>query len=163
MVEENKELQCFKINNVHWMANLAEPIIKLAQIIDHPSITSQSLHMHLANIAAVAKQTDAVELWGVFTEDGQCIAFADWCVKSLPYNGTVYMEFIYSWNRKREPVMMLLDEWRKYGERKFAKPYFMADLINESVMKVFDKIVTDLGYEYKRTGIINTIGWKKNG
>ena len=119
--------------------------------------------MHLGGIAAAATQTDLMELWGVFDEDYNCIAFADWCVKGSPYIGTVYMEFIYSWNRKREPVMLLLDEWRKYGERKFTKPYYMADLINESVMKVFDKIVTDLGYEYKRTGIINTIGKKKDG
>jgi hypothetical protein len=156
-------LKAIRINNVHWMAHLAEPIIKLAEILKHPTITSQSLHMHLANIASISQQTDNVELWGVFDEDYKCIAFADWCVKSSPYIGTVYMEFIYSWNRKREPVMLLLDEWRKYGERKFTKPYYMADLINESVMKVFDKIVADLGYEYKRTGIINTIGKKKDG
>ena len=96
MAEENKELKCFRINNVHWMANLAESIIKFTQIINHPSITSQSLHMHLANIAAAAKTTDLIELWGVFTDDGECVAFADWCVKPSPYNGTVYMEFIYS-------------------------------------------------------------------
>ena len=145
------------------MASLAEPIIKLTQIINHPSITSQALHVHFAQIAEVAKTTDLVELWGVFNEAGECIAFADWCVKGLPYQGTVYLEYIYSWNRKREPVLLLMEEWRKYGERKFAKPYYMADLINESVMAVFDKIVSDMGYEYKRTGVINIIGWKKNG
>lgn len=157
------DLRCIRINNVHWMAALAEPIIKFSQIINHPSITSQALHVYLAKIAEASKITDDIELWGVFDENNTCIAFADWCVKGLPYQGVTFLEFIYSWNRKRDPVLMLLDEWRKYGERKFAKPHYMADLINESVMTVFDKIVTDLGYEYKRTGTINVIGWKKNG
>ena len=160
MVEETKELKCYRINNVHWMAALAEPIIKYTEILKHPTITSQSMHMYLANIAAAATQTDLIELWGVFDGD-QCTAFANWCVKTGPYIGTVYMENIYSWNRKREPVELLLKEWVKYGERKFSRPYYMADLVNESVMKVFEKYVTDLGYEYKRTGTINVIGKKK--
>jgi hypothetical protein len=159
-MEDEKEIRCLRINNIHWMAHLAEPIIKYTEILKHPTITSQSMHMHLANIAGAAQQTDLVELWGVFHGD-QCVAFADWCVKSSPFIGTVYMENIYSWNRKKEPVKLLLKEWINYGERKFTKPYFMADIINESVMKVFDKHVSDFGYEYKRTGTINVIGRKK--
>lgn len=154
------ELKVQRINNVHWMSYLAEPIIKLAEILKHPTITPQSLHMHLSRIVEMSQSTDMVELWGVFDEDWNCVAFADWCVRTSPYIGTVYLEYAYSWNRKREPFKLLLEEWIKYGERKFAKPFYMGDVINESVMKVFDRVAKDFGYEYKRSSLINVTGWK---
>ena len=160
---ENGGLKVQKINNVHWMAALAEPIIKLTEILKHPTITSQSLHMHLARIVEISQQTDLVELWGVFDEDYNCVAFANWCVKTSPYIGTTYLEFAYSWNRKKEPFRLLVKEWLAFGERKFAKPFYMCDVINESVMKVFDKVAEEYGYEYKRSGLINLTGWRKNG
>jgi hypothetical protein len=102
---------------------------------------------------------DTVEFW-VVQDGNETVAFALWSVRPLPYVGTVYCHFIHSWNRAREPVELLLDEFIKFGTKNNCL-YYQADSLSEGLFRVFRKAASKRGYELEKTGVINFLGRKK--
>jgi len=104
---------------------------------------------------------DIAEFW-VVRQGTEPLAFAHWFVPGLPHRGVAYCDFIYSWNRMREPVIMLFDEFAKFGNRNRC-PIYRGTAINETVFRVFRKAASSRGYTLKQTSYIDFLGSKDHG
>jgi len=156
MGEEGK-FQLSKITNNHWLGLLAPTIKQFQEKINIPTITYETLYTYFAN--GIQFGGDLSEFC-VIHKDFKPYAFAHWMVRGLPHIGVAHCDFIYSWNRAREPIEMLIDGLHDFGKRNRCV-YYEGDVINESIFRVFRKAAARRGFKLEKTGIINFLG--RNG
>lgn len=145
-----------KITNPLYLGQIGPMIDKFNKKIEIPGITYESLYSYFAQ--NVQFGGDRVEFWLVF-EDETPVAFADWFVKPLPHIGKVCCDFLYSNNRMREPVELLVDEYEKFG-LKHRAPIYEAYAITEELFRVHKLAATRKGYEITRMKTVNFLGRK---
>lgn len=130
-----KELKAIRITNPHWLAQMAPFIISFVEKIGIPNLTYESMYTYLAQ--SIQYGGDQTEFW-VIVEDETPVAFAHWVVKGLPFLGTAYGEYVHSWNRKRDPVLMLVEKFIEFGKRHRCV-WYAGDTINPTVFRVMRK------------------------
>jgi hypothetical protein len=155
-MEGNKEVRIIKITNPLWIGQIGPSIQKYAEQLKNPTITYESLHTYFTSQVQFGGKVS--EFWVAQSGD-ETIAFAHWVVKALPSVATAYLTNIYSWNRMREPVQMLIDQFEKFGKENRCI-YYEADVVNEAVYKVCHKAAVKRGYNLEKTGRINFLGRK---
>jgi hypothetical protein len=160
-----EELKAVKITNPMWLGNLGKFIAGFLDKVPVVGISYETLYTYFAGTVqhggsmTPMNMRDGREFWVVF-KDSKPIAFAHWFVKGPPYIGTVYMDYIFSWNTKKEPVQLLLEKFGEFGVDHRAK-YWEADAANERVFSVFKNAADRLGYEVVQTNRINGYAVKK--
>ena len=158
-------MEKIKITNPFWLGKVAPFINEFLQKVPTPGITYEGFYAYLANTVQhgdVAKKEgvrDRAEFW-VVMEDDKPIALAHWYVRALPYFGTVFCDAIYSWQRKKEPAALLLDEFEKFGVDHRAQ-FWEADAHNQAVFKVLQKACNSRGYQVDPSGRVNFVAWRK--
>jgi len=155
--EPAKELKIFKISNPNWLGVLGPQIKNFADKINLPTMTYETLYTYF--VRTVQHGGKVAEFW-VVMNDEQPIAFAHWYVCDLPHRGVVFCDFLYSWNRMREPVIMLFDEFFKFGKEHHC-PIYKGTAVNETVFRVFRKAASKRGYYLHRTELVDFLGRKK--
>ena len=132
----------FKITNPLWVANIAPLIQKMIARLELPNIDYYALVTHYQQIAQLGHSN--AELY-VVTEGASHtpIAFANWVIRSTPFIGTAYLEFIYS--KKVGAAEQLLLEFKKFAEERNS-PYLMCEIGNNGkLIKHFRKIAKNNG------------------
>jgi hypothetical protein len=165
--KESIDIKLIKVKNPLFVGEIAGPIKDFNERLKIPTITYETLYSYFCN--TVQYGGDHAEFWIAYTdvvENGIStylpLAFAHWFVKGLPHRGVVYCDFIYSWNRMREPVSKLIDEFIIFGDKNRA-PYYEGEAINDVVYRVFRKSAYKKGLELNKTNLTNFIGRKKHG
>lgn len=159
------DLKKIKITNAFWLGKVAPFIAEFLKKVEMIGVTYEGLYTYFANTVQngdMAKQQgvrDRGEFW-VVMDDTTPIAFAHWFVKGLPFFGTVHCDFIYSWQRKKDPANLLLDEYQKFGEDHRAQ-FWEADATNRAVFEVLKRACGKRGMEVQETGQINFMVWRK--
>ena len=135
-------MNLFKITNPLWVANLAPLIQKMITRLALPNIDYYALITHYQGIAQLGHSN--AELYVVTEGDeGFPIAFANWIIRSVPFVGTAYLEFIYS--QKVGAAEELLLQFKKFADQRNS-PYLMCDIGNNGkLIKHFRKIATKNG------------------
>ena len=151
------EFKAVKISNPNWLGSLGPQINSFYEKVQTPTITYETLYTYF--LRSVQYGGERAEFWVVFKGE-EPIAFAHWFVCDLPHRGVVFCDYMYSWNRMREPVELLLDEFIAFGKKKHA-PIYKGTAINESVYRVFRKAASKRGFEFEITPLIDFIGRKK--
>jgi len=151
------ELKIVKITNPNWLGVIGPQIKAFAEKINLPTLTYETLYTYFVNSIQFGGENS--EFW-VVMKDEEVLAFAHWFVCGLPHRGVVFCDFVHSWNRMREPVQMLLDEFIEFGKKKRC-PYYKGTAVNEPVFRVFRKAASKRGYELNKTELIDFIGRKK--
>lgn len=165
-MEEN-ELKAIKIRNPEYIGVLGPFINSFLERVDIPDVTYESMYSALVTTAqhgahmTAMNMRDGAEFWVVLDSDDKPVAFAHWHVKPLPSIGTVSCDYIFSWNRKKDPVRLLLKELTKFAFDHNC-PKIMATLTNEAVFQVFEKVGRYMGYKTDRLPTINIVV-TKNG
>ena len=126
-----------------------------------PGITYESLYTYFAN--NIQFGGDKAEFWIVYEgerEGEKPVGFGSWCVRGLPHIGKVCCDFLYSSNRRREPVELLINEFEKFG-LKHRAPIYEAFAISEELFRVHKLAATRKGYEITRMKTVNFLGRKQ--
>jgi len=150
-------MEALRITNPNWLGVLGPQIKTFEEKISLPTITYETLFTYFSR--TIQFGGDSTEFWVVMDGD-ENLAFAHWFVCGLPHRGVVFCDFIYSWNRMREPVEMLLDGFIEFG-KKHRAPIYKGTALNESVFRVFRKAASKRGIELNKTKLIDFIGRKK--
>jgi hypothetical protein len=164
-MEGKEKFEAVLINNPEYMGNLNEEISALVKKMNMESVTSQSLWKHFyQSVQRYISQTyygvtPTQELWAISNGDNKAVAFAHWYVMDVPYNGTVFCDFIYSWNTSKIPAGMLIDKFIDFG-KKHGCVWYMATAINERVFNVFRKAAEKRKMKIIKHDSINFIGRK---
>ena len=153
------ELKVARITNPNWLGVLGPQVKVFTEKLGIPTITYETLYTYF--LRTIQHGNKVAEFW-VVMKDEECLAFAHWFVCDLPHRGVVFADFIHSWNRMREPVVMLLDEFIKFGIEKHA-PIYKGTAINETVFRVFRKAASKRGYMLHRTELVDFLGRKNHG
>ena len=147
------ELTKLKITNPFWLGQIGPFLSEFLKKVSVPGVTYESLYTHFANtvqhgaVALDQNVRDNAELWVVFEENeagNNPIAFGHWFTKGPPFIGTVFCDFIYSWQRKKEPAGLLYDEFLKFGVDHRAK-IWEAVAANDAVFKVLSRAASQRG------------------
>ena len=155
---ESPEIKIIKITNPVWVGYLADAIREFCEKVHVPTIRYETLYSYLANVVQYGGAS--AELWVAHVDgDFKPIAFAEWHVKGLPHIGAAEIGYIYSWNRAKVPVGLLIDQFLTFAADNRCR-YYSGDLINEAVWKVFNRAASERGIKLERTGLINFIGSK---
>lgn len=134
-------MKLFKITNPLWVANLAPLIQKMIKRLELPNIDYYALVTHYQQMVQLGNMN--AELYVVINENQLPIAFANWVIKSTPFVGTAYLEFIYS--QKIGAAEQLLLEFKRWAAERNS-PYLMCDIGNNGkLIKHFRKIATKNG------------------
>ena len=141
-----------------WLGYLAKQIDAFANKIASPTMTYETLYSYF--VKTVQYGGDVAEFW-VVRQGMDPLAFAHWFVPGLPHRGVVFCDFITSWNRKREPVKLLLDEFIAFGKKNRC-PIYRGTAINEAIYRVFRKAADRRGYSLIRSEYVDFLGSKKN-
>lgn len=159
------KLKKVKITNPFYLGTVAPFISDFLKKVPIPGVTYESLYTYFANtVQHGAASMDAnvrnkAEFWVVFEDDAP-IAFAHWFVKGLPTIGMVHCDFIYSWQRKKDPANLLLDEFKRFGEDHRAQ-IWEADATNKAVYEVLKRACESRGMVVTETGQINFVVTRK--
>ncbi len=163
-MEDDAKLIAIQVKNHKYLGLIAPQIKAFLDRAPEPNVRYETLYyflecsvQHGINMSPIGMR-DASELWVICEQEKESvpIALAHWHIRPppCPAVGAARCDYIYSWNRKKEPVRMLMKEFVK-----FAKDHrctlIDATLANEAVFKVFNKIATDLGYKFERLPTIN--------
>ncbi len=151
------EVKALKITNPLYLGQIGPLIDKFNKKIKLDGVTYESLYTYFAQ--NVQFGGDRAEFWIAY-EDEQPVGFADWFVRGLPHVGKVCCDFLYSSNRKREPVELLVDEFEKFG-LKHRAPLYEAYAINEELFRVHRLAATRKGYNVTRLKTVNFLGRKQ--
>lgn len=160
-----EDLKKVKITNPLWLGVVGPFISDFLKKVPVPGITYESLYMYFANtvqngaVALDRKLRDMGEFW-VVLENEKPIAFAHWFVKGAPFVGVVHCDFVYSWQRKKDPANMLFEEFKRFGEDHRAQ-IWEADASNRAVFEVLKRSADRHGVEVEETGQINFVMWRK--
>ena len=155
--EPAPKLQIAKITNPNWLGVLGPQIKSFCDKINLPTITYETLYTYF--LRTVQHGGDVAQFW-VVMQDDECLAFAHWYVCDLPHRGVVFCDFLHSWNRMREPVVMLFDKFSEFGKKKHC-PIYKGTAINETVFRVFRKAASKRGYILHKTELVDFLGRKK--
>jgi hypothetical protein len=150
------ELKLTKITNPNWLGVLGPEIKAFADKVNLPTITYETLYTYF--LRTIQYGGERAEFWAVM-KDEELVAFAHWYVCDLPHRGVVFVDFIYSWNRMREPVSMLLDQFIEFGKKNRA-PIYKGTALNEAVFRVFRKAAFKRGYALDKTQLVDFLGRK---
>jgi len=153
-------MEALKITSPLYLGQIGPLIDRFNKKIQIPGITYESLYAYLAQ--NVQFGGDRAEFWIVYEGDNpgeNPVAFADWFIKGLPHIGKVCCDFLYSSNRKREPVELLITEFEKFG-LKHRAPLYEAYAINEELFRVHRLAATRKGYNITRLKTVNFLGRK---
>jgi hypothetical protein len=166
MDSDKIEIKLIKVKNPLFVGEIAAPIKDFNDKLNIPTITYETLYGYFCN--TVQFGGDRAEFWIAYTDTVENelskyvpLAFSHWFVKGLPHRGVVYCDFIYSWNRMREPISLLIDEFLKFGTKMNA-PYYEGEAINETVFRVFRKSAFKKGLELNKTNLTNFLGRKRH-
>lgn len=149
--------KAIKITNPLYLGQIGPMIDKFNKKIDIEGVTYESLYTYFSQ--NIQFGGDRVEFWVVYEGD-KSVGFANWSVRGLPYQGRVCCDFLYSSNRMREPVELLVTEFEKFG-LKHRAPLYEAFAINEELFRVHRLAATRKGYEITKLKTVNFIGRKK--
>jgi hypothetical protein len=156
-VEENEpEFKIIRITNPNWLGVLAPQIKTFSDKLEIPSVTYETLYTYF--LRTVQHGGEMAEFHVVFKNE-EPIAFGHWFVNDLPHRGMVFCDWIHSWNRMREPVVLLLDKFIAFGKAKHA-PIYKGTAINEAVFRVFRKAASKRGYKLEVTSLVDFVGGK---
>ena len=173
-MEKGGEYQISKVVNPELLSALNSEVIKFAEKMDLDGVTSQSLWLYFYESIqrSVIQENSGMpiteEFWVVYTIDDDTTgtiaihAFSHWFKQGLPHVGSVYCDFMYSWNTAKKPASMLINKFVEFGKRHHC-PWYEFDAVNERVYTVFKKAAEKRGYEIKRRPRVNCIGREKNG
>ncbi|MHC4748398.1 MAG: hypothetical protein ACYTFW_00855 [Planctomycetota bacterium] len=157
IIEMKPKLEIIKITNPNWLGVLGPQIKSFSEKVNIPTITYETLYTYfLRTIQYGQGQAE----FHVINSGKDVVAFAHWFVCDLPHRGVVFMDWIYSWNRMREPVQALVDEFLEFGRKNHA-PLYKGTALNETIYRVFRKAAYKRGYEIEKTGMIGFLGRKK--
>jgi hypothetical protein len=154
-----EEIKVIKIENPEYIGVIAPFINGFLEKVAIPGVTYESLYTFLSQTVQMGQAQkhmglrDTQELW-VVLDGKKPLAFARWFVMGLPYLGCVSCDIIYSWNRKAEPVKLLIEKFRQFSYD-HRSPMGYIDAHNEALFKVFKKYAEEYGYEVNRTEKVN--------
>lgn len=151
------ELKLIKLTNPNYLGYLAPQIKAFTDRLQSPTITYETLYTYFTRTIQLGNQF--AEFWMV-SQGEEPVAFAHWFVCDLPHRGLVFCDYIYSWNRMRQPVQMLVDKFLEFGKEKHA-PLYKGTALNEAVFRVFRKAASKRGYMLHKTDLVDFIGRKK--
>lgn len=158
-----EKFEAVLINNPEYMGMLSEEITNFANKLNIEGVTSQSLWKHFYqsiqrfSVQIYAGVIPTQELWTVLNKEGKAIAFAHWQVLDAPYNGTVYCDFVYSWNTAKIPTNMLADKFIEFG-KKHGCVWYRGTAINNRVFNVFTKILEGKKLKIIKDDAVNFVG-----
>lgn len=147
-----------KVTNPVWVGNLAPFIKKYLDLFRPDGITYESLYAYFCQLVQFGGNVS--ELWAVVDEDGSPMAFAQWQVKSLPYIGTVEINYIYNWSKKNEAVKLLMDEYEDFSLRCRASIGY-GNAANPRLLEYWKKVAEKRGYKFKTQPFINFVMGKR--
>lgn len=153
------ELKVCKITNPNWLGYLGQQIKAFCDKLDSPTVTYETLYTYFTRTIQLGGT--AAEFWVVMQDSDdqaqESVAFAHWFVCDLPHRGLVFCDYVYSWNRMKRPVEMLLDKFIEFGRKKHA-PIYKGTAINQTVFRVFRKAAAKRGYRLEVTPLVDFIG-----
>jgi hypothetical protein len=149
-------MKLYKITNPLWLTAIAPRVDEFIKKIDIDGITYDSMMVYLRQCVQFGGTVN--EFWVVVDEEP--VAFANFGVRGLPHIGKVMCDYIYSWSKSHEPVMMLMGEFAEFGKRNRCLIY-EGDAISEFTFRAFRKAASKLGYELKKRENIQFMGRKK--
>jgi hypothetical protein len=152
--EKAEEFKLAKITNPNWLGMLAPQIKIFCEKLNLSTITYETLYTYF--LRTIQHGGENIEFW-VVLKDEEPIAFAHWFVNGLPHRGAVSCDYIYSWNRMREPIEMLIEKFIKFGIENHA-PIYTGTAINEAVFRVFRKAGAKRGLKLEKTLLIDFMG-----
>jgi hypothetical protein len=152
--EKAVEFKLAKITNPNWLGILAPQIKIFCEKLNLPTITYETLYTYF--LRTIQHGGDNIEFWVVLKDD-EVIAFAHWFVNGLPQRGAVSCDYIYSWNRMREPIELLIEKFIKFGKENHA-PIYTGTAIGEAVFRVFRKAGAKQGLKFEKTSLIDFRG-----
>lgn len=157
-VDEDTNLEIIQITNPNWLGYLGPHIKTFIERTNLPTMTYETLYTYFSQ--SVQNPAVPSEFW-VVKKGEEIVAFAHWYVCGLPHRGVVFCDFIHSWNRMREPVQMLFDEFIKFGQKNRCVIY-KGTALNEAVFRVFRKAASKRKYNFEKTSLIDCLGRKVN-
>jgi len=153
---EEPIIKIVKVVDPRWVGYLAEPIRQFVDKMPNPTVRYETFYSYLVNAVQMGGSTN--ELWVSHVEgDYTPIAFANWYVKGLPHVGAAEIGYIYSWNRAKVPVGLLVDQFLKFATSNRCAVY-TGEVVNEQVFKVVERLCRERGVTLNRTGLINFYG-----
>jgi len=150
-------MKVIKITNPLWLGQIGPKLDAFVKKISVQGIGYESFYSYIVN--AIQFGGNLSEFW-VAMDKNKPVAFAHWLVRGLPHVGTVYCDFIHSWTKDQKAISLLLDEFARFGEKNHA-PLYEGDTINETIYRLFRKLVGEKGYDIEKSGVINFIGRKR--
>lgn len=159
-VIEMAKLEAIEITNPRWLGYIAPHINGFYEKTKEqlPTVGYETLYAYFEQ--SIGNPGIPSEFW-VVKKGGDVLAFAHWFKCGLPHTGVVFIDFVHSWNRMREPIQMLMDKYFEFGKRMRCTVY-KGTAVSESVFRVFRKSASRRGYELKKTVLIDFLG-VKNG
>ena len=158
-VIEMAKVEVIEIKNPRWLGYIAPHINTFYEKTKEqlPTITYETLYAYFEQSVSLASAPS--EFW-VAKKGNDLLAFAHWFKCGMPHSGVVFMDFVHSWNRMREPVKMLLDKYIDFGKKQRCTIY-KGTAVNEAVFRVFRKAASRRGYELDKTPLIDFLGRQK--
>jgi len=158
VVKMEPKIETFEITNPRWLGYIAPHIHGFYEKTKDklPTITYETLYAYFEQSCSDPRIPS--EFW-VAKKGDDLLAFAHWFKVGIPHSGVVFMDFIHSWNRMREPVQMLLDRYIEFGKRQ-RSTIFKGTAVSESVFRVFRKAASRRGYDLNKTSLIDFLGRK---
>ena len=150
---DEPQIKLLQIKDPTWVGYLAGPISDYCDRVKIPSIRYETLYSYLVQTVQFGGSVN--ELWIAHYEgDYKPIAFCNWYVKGLPHVGAAEIGHLYSWNRARVPVGLLIDQFLKFAHENRCTLY-TGDLVNEAVWRVVQRAATERGLSITKTERIN--------
>ena len=160
VVENNQpaeEYKMLKFTNPAALGYVAPFIKTFVEKINMPNMRYESMYAYLQR--SIQFNHNA-EFWVVY-EGEEPVAFAHWYVRDLPYIATCYGDIVHSWNRKREPVLMLVEKFIEFG-KSHRCVWYSGDTINPTLFRVFRKAFNKKGMDIKDMNSVHFLGREKS-
>jgi len=159
------EYKAITVNRPLWVGNIAPQIKELADIVDTPGVTYESLYSYFCNTAQNAEVLSPVGMLPnmelkVVMGDNKVFGFAHWFVRGLPFISTAHMDYMYSWDKDPEVAKMLIKEFIDFGTKRNCE-VFMGTPIDEKRVRYFTKTAGESGYDIKSN--LKTVVFTKRG
>ena len=154
MEKREGKLSVERVTNPLFLGYLAPNLKTFIEKTKPIGVTYETFYAYLGQSIQMGGQQS--EFWVVYCDD-KLSAFAHWFVMPLPHTGKVCCDYIASWNRKREPVQMLLEKFIEFGKKNRC-PMYQGYAINETLFRVWRKAAHKLNLGIQRTEIINFVG-----
>ena len=141
------ELRAQKITNPRYLVNVAPEVKSYVEKIESESLNYEALMSYFFNSVQYGNHMKT-EFWVVY-EKNKVVGFAHWGVKPPPLHvGHVLCDFVYSHNRRREPIDLLVNEFINFGKAQRCTLYEFVTF-NKSTFEVINKAFTEKGLSVK--------------